>query len=79
MTRYVELNIPISDNIPLGYKLILAYAKEDEVIIPIDLDGLEEDQHNCDWEGCTSVSHSQIFNFISYLFNNIFPIFIHSK
>jgi hypothetical protein len=57
MSRYVVLPIPVDDTVPEGYQLILAYAKGDEVVIPMDLCDLDEDNHNCDWEGCTSLSH----------------------
>ncbi len=56
MSRYHLLNIPIDGSVPDGYELILAYAKNDTVVIPIDPNGLDED-HNCDWEGCSSVGH----------------------
>ena len=57
MSRYVELNIPVDSRVPDGYRLILAYAKGDLVRIPMDPHGLDDDDHNCDWEGCSSVSH----------------------
>ena len=56
MSRYIELNIPIDSRVPEGYRLVLAYAKGDLVRIPMDPCGLDDDDHNCDWEGCSSVS-----------------------
>lgn len=57
MSRYITLPIPVDERVPEGYSLILAYAKDDEVVIPMDVEGLDEDQHNCDWEGCSSIQH----------------------
>jgi len=54
--RYHELNIPTDSRVPDGYNMILAYFKGDTVVIPINPDGLDEN-HDCDWEGCSSVSH----------------------
>jgi hypothetical protein len=55
--RYTELNIPTDSRVPDGYALVLAYARGDEVVIPIDPRGLPEDDHSCDWEGCGSIGH----------------------
>jgi hypothetical protein len=57
MSRYIVLPIPVDDSVPEGYELILAYAKDDHVVIPMDSRGLPEDDHNCDWEGCCTLSH----------------------
>ena len=57
MSRYIELNMPVDSRVPAGYQLILAYAKDDLVRIPMDPRGLDDDDHNCDWEGCSTVSH----------------------
>ena len=59
---FVELPIPVSDDVPEGYRLILAYAKGDKVVIPISGPIPDETPHNCDWEGCTSVSHVASFS-----------------
>jgi hypothetical protein len=57
MSRYIVLPIPIDERTPKGYSLILAYAKEDEVVVPIELSDLDEEDHHCDWECCTTLSH----------------------
>ena len=57
MSRYNILNLPHAERVPDGYELIEAYAKGDTVVIPIEPNGLDEDDHNCDWEGCTTLSH----------------------
>jgi hypothetical protein len=57
MSRYIVLPIPVDARTPEGYSLILAYAKEDQVVVPIDLNDLNEEDHHCDWEGCTTLSH----------------------
>jgi len=54
--RYTVLPLPVDDSVPDGYSLIVAYAKGDEVVVPMDPRGLDDD-HNCDWEGCSTVSH----------------------
>ena len=56
--KFCELNIPIDERCPEGYRLILAYAKGDDIVIPIaDIPEESEDYHNCDWEGCGSLDH----------------------
>jgi hypothetical protein len=55
---FTYLPIPVDDKVPEGYRLIVAYAKDDTVVIPIDLnDNIKEEHHNCDWEGCTTLHH----------------------
>lgn len=56
--KFVGLNIPVDERVPEGYKLILAYERNGDIVIPID-DIPEEsaELHNCDWEGCSSVEH----------------------
>lgn len=56
-SRYIILPIPVDDRVPEGYQLIVAYAKGDEVCIPMELDGLKGEDHNCDWEGCSTLEH----------------------
>jgi len=61
--KYIPLNIPTDQRVPDGYKLILAYAKGDDIVIPID--DIPDDQaylHNCDWEGCGTLDHVVRFN-----------------
>ncbi len=54
----IELPIPVSDDIPEGYKLIVAYAKEDRIVVPLNTHALKyEELHNCDWEGCSTIHH----------------------
>ena len=56
--EFVELNIPIEDRVPEGYRLILAYAKDDDVVLPISYTPeVSEELHNCDWEGCGTLEH----------------------
>lgn len=57
MSRYIVLPIPVDERTPEGYVLIVAYAKDDTVVIPMELNGLQEEDHNCDWEGCTTLNH----------------------
>lgn len=59
--KFTTLPIPVDDKVPEGYELIVAYAKGDEIVVPIDTDE-EKDLHNCDWEGCTTFSHVVRFN-----------------
>jgi hypothetical protein len=59
---FIKLPIPVDESVPEGYSLIVAYAKDDTVVVPLDLKNLPEDHHNCDWEGCTSLSHVVKFN-----------------
>lgn len=62
MDRYIKLNIPIDDRAPEGHFLILAYSNGKDVIVPIEPCSLEnENLHNCDWEGCGTLSH--VFRF----------------
>ena len=61
--EYIPLNIPADDRVPDGYHLILAYAKGDDIVVPIA--DIPEDQnhlHACDWEGCGSLDHVVRFN-----------------
>ena len=58
---FTKLPIPVDETVPEGYELIVAYAKDDTVVVPIDIGYLPEN-HNCDWEGCSSVSHVVRFN-----------------
>lgn len=59
--EFTKLPIPVDDRTPKGYKLIIAYAKDDDVVIPVD--PIEEkDEHDCDWEGCGSLNHVVRFN-----------------
>lgn len=57
---FTELPIPVDERVPEGYNLIVAYAKDDKVVIPINATELGEN-HNCDWEGCSSIEH--VFGF----------------
>jgi hypothetical protein len=63
--KFVELNIPVEERVPEGYRLILAYVKDDDIVIPIAQLPEENEEtiglHNCDWEGCGSLDH--IFRF----------------
>ena len=57
MKRYTELPIPVDERVPEGHKLILAYTNGTDVIVPFNPQTLKsEDDHNCDWEGCSSVN-----------------------
>ena len=60
--EFTKLPIPIDDRTPEGYKLIVAYAKDDDIVIPVDPIDEEKDEHDCDWEGCSSLSHVVRFN-----------------
>jgi hypothetical protein len=61
--KYVYLNLPTDEFIPEGYRLVIAYAKGDDVVLPINSIPEEQEQkHNCDWEGCGSLSHVVRFN-----------------
>ena len=62
--KFTTLPIPVDDRVPAGYELILAYAKGNEIVVPIEQldEEIDKDIHNCDWEGCTSVSHVVRFN-----------------
>ena len=55
--RYTVLPIPTDGRVPDGYSLIVAYAKNDTVVIPMDVRGLSDEDHNCDWEGCSTLEH----------------------
>ncbi len=46
---------------PEGYEPVVAYAKGDKVLVLID-DLDEDDNHNCDWEGCSSIEHGVWFS-----------------
>jgi len=59
---FVYLPLPVDDKVPEGYRLIVAYAKDDTVVIPVDINKLAEEQHDCDWEGCCTLSHVVKFN-----------------
>jgi len=55
---FQKLNIPVDGSVPEGFSIILAYGKGDKIVVPINPHELEsEDLHNCDWEGCGSMSH----------------------
>ena len=55
---FIELPLPVDDRVPEGYRLIVAYAKDDTVVVPLNTCGLQkEEYHNCDCEGCSSVEH----------------------
>ena len=54
---FIYLPIPVDESVPEGYRLILAYAKDDAIVVPVDVTKIPEEQHNCDWEGCTTLSH----------------------
>lgn len=54
---FTYLPLPVDDKVPEGYRLIVAYAKNDMVVIPVEPTVLPDDQHNCDWEGCCTLSH----------------------
>lgn len=55
---FIYLPIPIDGRVPDGYKLIVAYAKDDEIVAPLDVNNLNDEKyHDCDWEGCSSVDH----------------------
>ena len=56
--RYQKLNIPVDERVPDGHFLILAYSDGKSIIVPMNpCDLINADDHNCDWEGCSSVSH----------------------
>lgn len=61
-SNFTVLPIPVDERVPEGFSLILAYAKDNEVVIPIDTIELPEELHNCDWEGCATFSHVVRFN-----------------
>ena len=60
--RFNCFSLQLSNRIPDGYQLIEAYANGDDIVIPIM--GIEDqnDLHNCDLEGCSSVDHVVRFN-----------------
>jgi hypothetical protein len=63
--KYIPLNIPVEDRIPEGYHLVQAYAKGDNIVVPItDIPEGQEDLHNCDWEGCGSMDCVVRFNVV---------------
>ncbi|MDY6957989.1 MAG: hypothetical protein SVK08_02415 [Halobacteriota archaeon] len=61
--KYVYFNLPIGEMVPEEYKLIEAYAKGDDIVVPISsIPEEQEELHNCDWEGCGTLSHVVRFN-----------------
>jgi hypothetical protein len=54
---FTYLPIPVDDSVPKGYQLIVAYAKDGVIVVPIDIAELTDDMHDCDWEGCCTCSH----------------------
>jgi hypothetical protein len=56
---FTPLPFPIvpTPHVPPGYTPIVAYANGDTIVVPIDPCSLQEALHNCDWEGCSSLSH----------------------
>ena len=55
---FTYLPISIDERVPEGYRLIVAYAKDDMVVVLIEVTEVpKEEHHNCDWEGCSTVSH----------------------
>ena len=55
---FTYLTTPNDERIPNGYRLIFAYTKGDEVVVPIEsMENLSDEQHDCDWERCGSMSH----------------------
>jgi hypothetical protein len=59
---FTYLPIPVDEHVPEGYRLIVAYAKDDTIVITIDESKLSEEFHNCDWEGCCTLSHVVSFS-----------------
>ena len=55
--RYVKLNIPVDSRVPKDYQLIRAYSDGKEIVVELDVNDLKDDDHNCDWEGCSTVTH----------------------
>jgi len=61
--KYNTLSIHGIARIPEGYQLIQAYAKGNEIIIPIlQIPEDEAQLHNCDLEGCGTLDHCVRFN-----------------
>lgn len=57
--KFCKVNLEnVMDRVPEGFKPILAYAKGDDIAIPIyDIPEESADFHNCDWESCGSLDH----------------------
>jgi len=56
--EFNRINIEVSERVPEGYYLIEAYASGDDIVIPImNIPEDENNLHDCDWEGCGSLSH----------------------
>jgi hypothetical protein len=56
--QYTVLALPKCLNrVPSSYQVVLAYAKEDNIIVPIEIPEELAEYHNCDWEGCGSLDH----------------------
>lgn len=62
MENFITLPFPVDDKVPNGYRFILAYGKDNEVVVPLTLQDLPGDYHNCDWEGCSTLHHVVRFN-----------------
>lgn len=58
--KLINLPIPVDDRVPDGYRLIVAYASESDIVIPIEPE--EEENHNCDVEGCGTLEHVKRFS-----------------
>ena len=68
--KYNYFSFQLSNRIPDGYCLIEAYANGDDIVIPImDIPEDQNDLHNCDLEGCSSVDHVVRFN-IKYKYDS---------
>lgn len=55
---FIKLPFDIK-HVPSDSKVIEAYCLQDKVIVPI-LD--PSDEHNCDWNGCSSSCHVEVFD-----------------
>jgi len=61
--NYYELGLPEDERVPEGYHKIEAYAKGDDVVVPIyGIPPEQEDLHDCDVEGCGTLDHVIRFN-----------------
>ena len=58
--KFRQLILNPENNIPKGFVPIIAYAKGDCVVVPLD-DIQGDDVHDCDAEGC-SMDHVASFN-----------------
>jgi hypothetical protein len=59
---FTYLPIPPNNSVPEGFRLVVAYAKGDTVLLPIDANAVPEELHNCKIEKCSYPSHCVRFS-----------------